>query len=182
MSYKPKFCCQCGESIERDDWKIWTSRRFCRLCETEFGVYDWAVKVSFAVSLIFAFIGILSFWQKPAKSLEIVANQPSAALSDKDANSARPAAAPPGPPDPGGRNTQISQNLKSENSPGKVSRAYMAKAAESTQGQQAEKVYFCGALTKKGTPCSRKVKGGGRCWQHIGQQAVLTPDKLIITQ
>jgi len=24
----------------------------------------------------------------------------------------------------------------------------------------------CGALTKKGTSCRRKVKGGGRCWQH----------------
>lgn len=24
----------------------------------------------------------------------------------------------------------------------------------------------CGARTKKGTPCKRKVVGGGRCWQH----------------
>ncbi|MPN58924.1 hypothetical protein SDC9_206640 [bioreactor metagenome] len=24
----------------------------------------------------------------------------------------------------------------------------------------------CGALTKKGGRCQRKVKGGGRCWQH----------------
>ncbi|AZZ58011.1 hypothetical protein [Riemerella anatipestifer] len=25
---------------------------------------------------------------------------------------------------------------------------------------------YCGALTKKGGSCSRKVSGGGRCWQH----------------
>lgn len=24
----------------------------------------------------------------------------------------------------------------------------------------------CGARTKDGTPCKRKVAGGGRCWQH----------------
>ena len=24
----------------------------------------------------------------------------------------------------------------------------------------------CGARTKSGKPCRRKVKGGGRCWQH----------------
>ena len=25
---------------------------------------------------------------------------------------------------------------------------------------------YCGALTKKGGSCRRKVSGGGRCWQH----------------
>ncbi|MEC5395654.1 DUF3157 family protein [Bergeyella sp. RCAD1439] len=25
---------------------------------------------------------------------------------------------------------------------------------------------YCGAPTKKGGPCSRRVAGGGRCWQH----------------
>ena len=25
---------------------------------------------------------------------------------------------------------------------------------------------ICGALTKKGGACSRRVSGGGRCWQH----------------
>ena len=29
-----------------------------------------------------------------------------------------------------------------------------------------EKVYTCGARTKKGTPCSRRVSGPVRCWQH----------------
>ncbi|HEU4509799.1 MAG TPA: hypothetical protein VFR78_16300 [Pyrinomonadaceae bacterium] len=31
-----------------------------------------------------------------------------------------------------------------------------------------EKVYTCGARTKKGKPCSRRVKQPGRCWQHKG--------------
>jgi hypothetical protein len=27
---------------------------------------------------------------------------------------------------------------------------------------------FCGAQTRSGKPCRRKVKGGGYCWQHRG--------------
>lgn len=54
-------------------------------------------------------------------------------------------------------------------------RSQVVKAAE-------EKTYYCGAATKKGTPCSRKVKGGGRCWQHKGQDALFPQEKLTITQ
>lgn len=28
---------------------------------------------------------------------------------------------------------------------------------------------ICGARTKSGRPCQRKVKGGGYCWQHRGK-------------
>jgi len=45
-----------------------------------------------------------------------------------------------------------------------------------------ETVYFCGAPTKKGTPCSRRVRGGGRCWQHQGQNAMLPPEKLTASR
>jgi hypothetical protein len=43
-----------------------------------------------------------------------------------------------------------------------------------------EPVYICGARTKKGTPCSRRVHGPVRCWQHKGMPAMLPPEKLII--
>ncbi|HEU0253699.1 MAG TPA: hypothetical protein VFR12_11755 [Pyrinomonadaceae bacterium] len=32
--------------------------------------------------------------------------------------------------------------------------------------------YICGARTKKGTPCSRRVRGPVRCWQHKGAPAM----------
>jgi hypothetical protein len=44
----------------------------------------------------------------------------------------------------------------------------------------AEVVYICGARTKKGTPCSRRVRGPGRCWQHRGMPAMLPPSKLVV--
>ena len=43
-----------------------------------------------------------------------------------------------------------------------------------------EVVYICGARTKKGTPCQRRVRGPGRCWQHRGKPAMLPPSKLIV--
>lgn len=43
-----------------------------------------------------------------------------------------------------------------------------------------EEVYICGAQTKKGTPCSRRVHGRVRCWQHKGMPAMLPPEKLLI--
>jgi hypothetical protein len=41
-------------------------------------------------------------------------------------------------------------------------------------------VYMCGARTKKGTPCSRRVRGPVRCWQHKGMPAMLPPEKLLL--
>ena len=48
-----------------------------------------------------------------------------------------------------------------------------------------EQVYICGARTKKGTPCSRRVHGPDgpmRCWQHKGARAVLPAEKLLVKE
>ncbi|MGI8836137.1 MAG: hypothetical protein ACR2H4_05800 [Pyrinomonadaceae bacterium] len=41
-------------------------------------------------------------------------------------------------------------------------------------------VYICGARTKKGTPCSRRVHGPVRCWQHKGMPAMRPQEKLLV--
>ena len=43
-----------------------------------------------------------------------------------------------------------------------------------------EAVYLCGARTKKGTPCSRRVHQPTRCWQHKGAKAILPAEKLVV--
>lgn len=43
-----------------------------------------------------------------------------------------------------------------------------------------EQVYICGARTKKGTPCSRRVHGPVRCWQHKGLKAMVPQEKLLV--
>ena len=43
-----------------------------------------------------------------------------------------------------------------------------------------EVVYICGARTRKGTPCSRRVQQPARCWQHKGAKAMLPDEKLVV--
>jgi hypothetical protein len=44
-----------------------------------------------------------------------------------------------------------------------------------------EKAYICGARTKKGAPCHRRVHAAGeRCFQHKGMPAMLPLDKLVV--
>jgi len=54
-------------------------------------------------------------------------------------------------------------------------------AATSLQtGSASELPYICGARTKKGTPCKRRVHfAGERCYQHKGMPAILPLDKLV---
>lgn len=40
--------------------------------------------------------------------------------------------------------------------------------------------YLCGARTKKGTPCSRRVHGPVRCWQHKGAKPMKPLDQLKV--
>ena len=45
-----------------------------------------------------------------------------------------------------------------------------------------DQLYTCGARTKKGTPCSRRVHGPVRCWQHKGERAMLPQEKLVVKE
>lgn len=47
--------------------------------------------------------------------------------------------------------------------PAATAASYSSSASSSSSSYSSG---YCGALTKKGTPCRRKVNGGGRCWQH----------------
>jgi hypothetical protein len=54
--------------------------------------------------------------------------------------------------------------------------------APSSSEPAPEQTYTCGARTKKGTPCSRRVHGPTRCWQHKGAPAMLPQEKLRIKE
>lgn len=58
--------------------------------------------------------------------------------------------------------------------------ASSASAAPAAQPAESERVYLCGARTKKGTPCQRRVRSQERCWQHRGKPAMLPPEKLVV--
>lgn len=163
MLYQPKFCCDCGEKIERVDWKIFTSRRFCQLCETEHKLLDYAPRAIVAVGLLIGIFGLGSHLQSAQTSRQFV---PERKLAGRQANPDR--VAEPNLQATNAPVTKSQNNLNGEvsNLPANVQPA--RKIVEKANVQPAEQVFYCGAATKKGTPCSRRVKGSVRCWQHQG--------------
>lgn len=171
--YKPKFCCQCGEPIERVEWKLWTSRRFCGVCESVQKHYDLIPRAVLAVGIVAGLFGISGFMTRPsaepARSVQLASAKPAAVTSNRAQDPAV--------------NTLVQGNKAPATLPSKtapeVPTPPLAKSLSPNSGQgQAEPVYFCGAATKKGTPCSRRVKTPGRCWQHLGQPSMLADPKV----
>jgi len=55
-------------------------------------------------------------------------------------------------------------------------RALPSLGPRSPQAHVSEIVTLCGAPTKSGRPCQRRVRGGGRCWQHRDVVTTSSPD------
>ena len=172
--YKPNFCAECGERVERARWRPWTSGRFCAACEPRFRRGRFLAPLVAGCALLCAGFaaGRLA---RPAPPPLVVSYAPGA-----------PAAAPLVPP-PGVSHSSAAPG-KSE--PADAAKSESAEAAEPRYGPDGtaaerptdpeELVSVCGARTKKGTPCSRRVRGTGRCWQHRGRPAILPPAKLVV--
>jgi hypothetical protein len=149
--YRPNFCAECGARIERVRWHWWTSRRFCPNCERQFR----RTRITQPLFVCLLLLG-LGFGAgralRPAPPPLVVANgtQPAPVLL---ADAVATHAAPAYGPD--------------------------GTAAERPTDPN-EIVSICGARTKKGTPCQRRVRGTGRCWQHLGKPAMLPSEKLIV--
>lgn len=181
MPYKPKFCCQCATPIERTNWTLLTSRRFCELCETDYKLEDRIPKFIVAAAVLFGIFGIGMFLQKPEKPLNLVSNN--SAIANKSAINTQASV---------NANVQSvaktqETNLAAAQSPVKLLNippkpdVKAQKAGNQTSAAQ-ETMYFCGAETKKGMPCSRRMKGNIRCWQHEGKPAMLPMEKLVASR
>ncbi|HMO81066.1 MAG TPA: hypothetical protein PKD24_09760 [Pyrinomonadaceae bacterium] len=168
MFYRPKFCCECGEKIERVEWKIWTSRRFCEFCETEYKGHDLGIRGIVAGGALLGIFGLSSYLglgRQPASSG--MAPRPLAPAA-KSAPVARKEV-PQGPMTRREEPASIAADNENERTTEPV-QGDVRKVSEQPSASRAssEKVsYFCGVTTRKGTPCSRRVKSkGSRCWQH----------------
>jgi hypothetical protein len=79
----------------------------------------------------------------------------------------------------------IGRACRREQPPLVIQRTVTSPATNASPAQPpvtVEQTYTCGARTKKGTPCSRRVHGPVRCWQHKGAPAMLPAEKLIIRE
>ncbi len=183
MPYKPKHCCQCGDKIDRIDWKPWTSRRFCELCETEFGIYEWLSRGLFGVGLLLGLFSIGSYLlQKDEKPLNVAPKQIVNAVPMPNTRSAVVEQTNASQVSTNNSVQTLAQSSKSaaqiKSQDGTKAPDIKTKQIESSITERSDKLYFCGAETRKGTMCSHRVKGGGRCWQHVGQAAMLPQQKL----
>jgi hypothetical protein len=183
MLFRPSFCCNCGERIDRAEWSLWHSRRFCDLCKTTFPVQEVLPKALVLLSALVLVVGAVNYFAGGPGRRELAMTRPAglkqmpeparpadqAAVPESPAN-VKPVSPPAVPVDD--RNTSArTQTMVSPANP----------VTRSTP-EAAMSVYYCGAETKKGTPCSRKVKGNVRCWQHAGMPAMLPPDKLLVSR
>ena len=194
MFYKPTYCCNCGDKIERIEWTPITSRRFCEVCETEYKFDDWLPRILGGVIVLFGFFGLGSYFQSSEESLEIKTVQKTTnprnfvkkdskvsgkAQTSQNANVQQ--LKPKSNVVAKEKEARTEETLPKDGSlPERFSHSKVEEKFEHQQKTDSEPVYFCGAETKKGTPCSRRVKGGGRCWQHKGRKAILSKKDLFI--
>lgn len=175
MFYRPEFCCSCGEKIERADWKLWTSRRFCDLCATDHQLAEIVPKGLAAISIFVGILGIGRFLQSAPVSIPPLAKRPVVSQVNPQ----------PVQGSPNFKTTETQADQSQTSSPGvnaNAAKTETASVAKAESVVKPENIYFCGAETKKGTPCTRKVKGNVRCWQHQGMPAMLPPKKLLISK
>lgn len=167
MFYKPSYCCNCGDKIERAEWRLLDSRRFCQLCETEHKAGDIAQRAVVGIGLVLGLFGfsVIAWPEKPVESkLNNATVAPRSLKSSPEKKVDTASVVEVKPETIGSENTSSVSGLdgqtalqRKEQTPGAV--------ASSDAG-----IFYCGAPTKKGTPCSRRVKTKGRCWQHEGIQ------------
>ena len=160
MLYKPNFCCNCGEKIERIDWNLLTSRRFCDTCAAENKRHDNIPKAAVAGGILAMVFGLGTLMGGNSSTPPNVQMLSAAPVASKPAERPAERRAPEAPASAPSPTPSMAGTPQPE-----VVRSAPAKA------------FYCGALTKKGTPCSRKVKVQGvRCYQHEGKPAATDID------
>jgi hypothetical protein len=164
--YKPNFCSECGSKIERARWRFWTSRQFCSDCAPRLRQSQLLVKV-IAGGVLFMIGLVAGRAARHAPPPLIVERGQFAAVSAPSAKSEEQRA-----------------GAETEKDATPAPRVEPVYGPDGTSNERptdpAETVSLCGARTQKGTPCQRRVRGTGRCWQHKGLPAMLPPGKLII--
>ena len=140
-----RFCSECGERLKVKRPRTLLLRSFCPHCSTRFR----RIRLIFVVVPIScALIGFAAGHYTSAREPFYFIGTP----VDLTANRVAPSADNNG-------------DQSSRGNPTVPRPEPMSASSEDT---------ICGARTKSGKPCKRKVKGGGYCWQH---RDTLTPKR-----
>lgn len=156
--YKPNFCAECGTQVIRARWHYWTSRRFCKDCGKRLRKSSLIQPLLVCATLLILGIAVGRSTRPSPPPLLIMQGQTSSAPSAE------------------------MSSIGHTNNESKAARSYGPDGTATERPTDPNEVIsVCGARTKKGTPCSRRVRGTGRCWQHIGMPAMLPTEKLKVS-
>jgi hypothetical protein len=155
--YLPNFCAECGERLPRRGFGArLISTKFCVACNRRLGRISIAKRLGIISIVAVSAFAIGRYLRPPPPPLIIqrAANSP---LSD------------------------LPLNLNDSTGPATRRVSTKANAGTLNPPSADDNTYICGARTKKGTPCHRRVHAAGeRCFQHKGMPAILPPDKLLV--
>lgn len=149
--YRPNFCVECGERLTSHGWRRWLSSRFCSECVQRIGRGHWLKPIAVIVLIAASGFAAGRFLRPPPPPL-IIQRAANSPLWDLSLDGARTTSRKENPAGPGSMTSSVDE-------PG----------------------YICGARTRKGTPCHRRVHvPGERCFQHKGLAAMVALDKLVV--
>jgi hypothetical protein len=182
--YKPNFCSECGSRIERSRWHPWTSRKFCADCAPRFGRAQILLPIIAGAALFSAGLVMGRAVRSAPPPVTVdrgelpVVTAPATKSEGKKGDGKKGESKK----DEGRDESKVVETVESEKP---VPRPDPASEPDAIVPERPaapkEVVTVCGAETKKGTPCQRRVHGTGRCWQHRGMPAMIPLEQRIIT-
>lgn len=159
--YRPNFCCQCGERILREKWRLWTSRRYCVSCAKV--LQKPQLVAPFLSGLVLVCIGLLTGIKMQPEQSPLLERGSLVTLTST----------------PRAQNTNNKPQANT-NTQSNINTTAQINAPQ-TPLESEHPAYYCGARTQKGTPCMRRVRGATRCWQHEGKPPMMAQEKLLIS-
>lgn len=156
--YRPNFCVECGAQIERNSWRIWRGH-FCKICAYKYRRQRLSRYVIAGFAILF--IGFcFGRYLRPAPPPLIIQRSVNLPISDLALN--------------------LDDQKKAANRHSRTAESDSSSATR-VAAEPDDAVYTCGARTRKGTPCRRRVHfAGERCYQHKGRPAMVPLEKLIV--
>ena len=176
MFFRPNYCANCGEKIVRAHWGILTSRRFCQVCESEYKGQDLIPRFIVGLGVLLALFGLGGYLKSSAE----VPNFRASALQPRHLVENKVVAQQPARSDkqPGSLGTASDKEVVGSEKDAQTSSPTFKQVPQPVvRTVSSEPSYICGAETKKGTPCSRRVKANTRCFQHSGMPSMLAADE-----
>ena len=146
------FCRNCSTRLARRGWRLWMRGALCDDCARRPGV-NTRSRTIVVIGLLAAAAFAFGRYLRPSAPPLIIQRAANSPLSDAPFDL---------------------NSLKRGPGP--------AGSNKPSTSVDNEATYICGARTKKGTPCRRRVHvAGERCYQHKGRTAMVALEKLVIS-